>query len=291
MSKRNTDLLPFDYSGQIRLLPWMMAAMMYLAALVLAALFASHTILEKWDQNVRGSLIVQVLTTDDAQDKLDRLEKILKSQKTVRDYTILSEDTGKKLLEPWFGDDALINELPIPRLIDVRLQDNTDPAPLIEKLRDVEGVIVSDQKHWLKDLATFARSIQWIAFGSFLVVAFVGSLTVILSTKASLAINQDIISMLYLMGAENEYISKQVSAYTLRHSLLGGFVGAGLAILTILFLQHMAPQANQLLLPVLHLSPYHWAMLVFLPLLGLGLSIFTARISIHYRLIKEDPYR
>ncbi len=293
-ASKTIDLLPFDYSGQVRLLPWIMAAMMYLGALSLAAFFATHSALQSWHQDVRGTVIIQVMVNaeNDTEKRVKKIVETLTQTQFVTEFTVVEEEDSIKLLEPWFGGKELVGDLPIPKLIDVKYEgDKAGLQPLFDRINEIPDVLITDHQPWLEDLAVFARTVQAIAFWSFLVIMGVGGLTVILSTRAGLSINQDIISMLYLMGAEDEYISKQVEGYTLRHSLTGGVSGVLTAVMTILFLDYFSPQVNDFFLPTLQLNFYHWIVLAVLPFVGLAIAIFTARLSILYRLISEDPYR
>lgn len=294
---KTLEVLPFDYSSQGKLLPWLMAAMLFLAALSLASVFATQNALSGWNKDIKGTLVVQVLPDNDATifNRVKKVLNILKNDSVVKTYSLSNHKENIALLEPWFGDKDMLSKLPIPRIINVKIiqdaQQKVNLTPLKKKLKSVSSVLVSDNKPWLSDLKKFARSILAIALSSFIVILSIAALAVILATRTSLAINKQIITMLYLLGAENEYISKQVETYTLRHSLLGGFLGVLSSALTIFFLKAMAPNLNGLFLPSISLKIYQWIIIAIIPFLGLGVAIVTARLSILYRLIKEDPYR
>ncbi|MHA1540098.1 MAG: cell division protein FtsX [Alphaproteobacteria bacterium] len=291
------EVLPFDYTNQSKMLPWLMAAMLFLAALSLASVFATHNALSTWDKDIKGTLLVQVLPDNESttETRTQKVLQILKKDSVVKSFTLADHKENMALLEPWFGDKDMLSKLPIPRIIDIKIvqdaQQEINLSPLKKKLKRIPSVLVSDNKPWLSDLKKFARSVLGIALSSFVVIFAIAALAVILATRTSLAINQQIITMLYLLGAENEYISKQVETYTLRHSLLGGGLGVLSSGVTIFFLKTMAPNLNGLFLPAISLKVYQWILIAIIPFLGLGIAIATARISILYRLIKEDPYR
>ena len=50
--------------------------------------------------------------------------------------TVLDESESTALLEPWLGSDFDIAELPIPRLIAVRVTDDADLATLGRRLKE-----------------------------------------------------------------------------------------------------------------------------------------------------------
>ena len=76
MFSRRSDL-PLDRDDQSRLLRWLTAFMVFLAALAMTGVLVLNATAKRWDHGVRGTLTVQIAPVDAADDDPKRLQLTL----------------------------------------------------------------------------------------------------------------------------------------------------------------------------------------------------------------------
>src|ERR1700690_754285 len=100
MLGRQSDLA-LERDGSGRFLPWIIALMVYLAALAIAGMMALHGTIGRWDSSLAGTLTIQLPPGDPAQ--LDAVMAALRSMQGVQSATALDAAANAALLEPWLG--------------------------------------------------------------------------------------------------------------------------------------------------------------------------------------------
>ena len=139
------------------------------------------------------------------------------------------------MLEPWLGAGLDLSELPIPRLIVVRMQSllaagyrgacarRSPPKRL--------GANLDDHRMWLTRLDTMADAIVVFASLLFLLMISAMTLAVGFAPRGAMAGNREIIEVLHFVGAADSYISRQFQNHFLRLGLKGGLLGGLFAAL------------------------------------------------------------
>ena len=153
MFSRSAELqLHRDPSAQT--LPWIIALMVFLASLALGGVLSLGSALERWDRGLSGTLTVQLLPPGPGDplpstfgDRLTRTLEILQSTPGVLRAEALADAEIVRLLEPWLGGGQILQELSLPKLIDVTL----DPAQRINLIElksrlttEVPGISLDD---------------------------------------------------------------------------------------------------------------------------------------------------
>ncbi|HJS33391.1 MAG TPA: FtsX-like permease family protein, partial [Alphaproteobacteria bacterium] len=136
------------------------------------------------------------------------------------------------LVEPWLGGGIEAAGLPLPQLIDVRLSKDAavDLVALGERLAGAApGAIVDDHRSWTDGLLRLARLGLTIAIGIVTLVGAVAALSVVLATRARLALHREAIDLLHLMGATDQYIAREFARDALIVAFLGAVAGLALA--------------------------------------------------------------
>lgn len=291
MIGRIGDDIPLRRDGTVRLLPWLIAPMVYLAALALAGMLVLNGVLESWDRGLSGTMTVELPAapappaTDDAVAKTLR---VLRATSGIVSATPLARDAEVKLIEPWLGSTIAPEELQLPRLVDLRIASGAalDLKALRAKLATaVPGAVLDDHRLWLDRLYSLAISVEATGFAILVMVGIAAVLTVIFTTRAGLAVHHDVIELLHLMGARDLYIARQFETEAMRMGLSGGIGGIALAALTLWGLSHAAAATAVLgeeakLLPDLSLVLWQWAALALLPLLAGAAALVTARFTV-----------
>lgn len=280
--------LPLGTDVTGRFLPWIIAVMVYLATLAMAGAMAVSGLVDRWDAGLSGTVTVEVSPPSGAEPALGIEESvaaalgILRSTPGVAAADPLSGDQAQKLLSPWLGDTALLEDLPIPVLIDVRLDAPVDLPALSGRLAAaVPGAVVDDHQAWLDDLLGLARSIEMLAAGIVLLVAGAAIGAVVFVARAGLAIHAQVVELLHLMGAADAYVARQFQRHVLGLAAKGSIAGAVLALLTLVpFGFATGPSGAPGLLPALSLSSVQWMMLLAVPLLASALATVAARLTV-----------
>ncbi len=284
---RRTDL-PLDRDPSGRFLPWLIALMVYLAALALVCAMAMAKMVERWDSGLSGSITVQIpppeTSVPGAQEAVvaNAIEMLLDTQ-GVRSAEALEPDEIATLLEPWLGAGATYGELPLPTLISVGVDPAAAPdyRDLARRLaRAAPGALLDDHQSWLGQLLDLARTIELVAA---LIVFLVGASAVamvVFATRMGLAIHGRVIELLHLIGALDAYVAREFEIHALKLALRGGAFGLLLAIATVALIARLFERLESTLLPELTLSPIEWAALAALPLAISVVAMLTARFTV-----------
>ena len=291
MIGRVGDDIPLRRDGTVRLLPWLIAPMVYLAALALAGMLALNGVLDSWDRGLSGTMTVELPpapvppATDDA---VAKTLQVLRATPGIVSATPLARDAEVKLIEPWLGSTIAPEELQLPRLVDLRIASGAalDLKALRGRLAAaVPGAVLDDHRLWLDRLYGLAVSVEATGLAILVMVGIAAVLTVIFTTRAGLAVHHDVIELLHLMGARDLYIARQFETEAMRMGLSGGIGGIALAALTLWGLSHAAAATAVLgeeakLLPDLSLVLWQWAALALLPVLAGAAALVTARFTV-----------
>ncbi len=284
MLARRFDL-PLEKDAWHRYLPWVIAVMVYLAALALAGALALDTAVSRWSRGLSGALTVQIVSSEraGAPARVAAALDLLRAWDGVAEATALSREDLAALLEPWLGAGNLSPDLPLPRLIDVRLEAGAelDIEALGKRLAQVApGARLDDHKPLLDKLIRLTRSVQLVAAAVVLLIAAAAVAIVVFTTRAGLAAHHHVIEVLHLVGARDSYIAHQFQSHAMVLGLAGGFIGLGLAALTLLMLARVAGTLEGAFLPGFSLGAEGWGALAALPLLAGLITTLSARFTV-----------
>jgi cell division transport system permease protein len=228
---------------------------------------------------------VQIAAGDESarDNERDAVVKLLKNTDGIESALPMAKSEVKALLEPWLGSGNVIDDLPIPALIDVKLaaSSSVDLDALAEKIRDVApDAELDDHGSWLQRFINLAENAEFIAAGIVTLVGLATVAIVIFATRAGMAIHHDTIEILHLIGAKDSFIASQFQRHFLRLGLKGGLIGVAIAVLSLLGLSRLSFGLEDALIPKLTFSVTLVVVLVALPLLASLLTMITARQTV-----------
>jgi cell division transport system permease protein len=283
--------LPLDSDGSTRFLPWLVALMVYLAALTIAGGAALHNAVESWNAGLAGTLTVELPRGTDgapvAQDRIDAAVAQLGRIPGIAHAERLDAAAETRLLAPWLGQDIDVSVLPLPVLIDVQTKPGAliDPDTLAQRLVVVApGTRVESHGSWLARLFRIARLVELGAAATVVLIGCVAVLTVVFTTRTGLAIHAPVVQLIHLIGASDAYVARQFQWHAFRLGLGGGGIGLLMALVSYGALRWTADQGllpgEAALLPTFRLPLAGWvAVLVLPPLMGL-VGLVTARRTV-----------
>jgi len=283
---RRTDL-PLDRDALSRFLPWLIAFMVYMAALAQAGLVSLDELARRWDTGMAATLTVQLPANPDASEAanarvLQRALNMLSETTGVVRTTVVSEQKVLQLLSPWLGVVQAV-DVPLPRLIDVETNPDLklDVRVLQQKLaRTIEGAQVDDHGVWLARLIEMVRTLEALAAGVLALIVSAAMGTVIFTTRTGLTVHAEAIEVLHLTGAQDSYIAKQFAGRAWAMGFKGGLIGLVFAALTLFILSYVADRLQAGMLPELSLPIAGWVSLAVLPLAAGLVAGLTARFTV-----------
>jgi len=268
-----------------RLLPWVIAVMAYLAALGLAGVVTLDQSVSRWRSALSHTVTVQIVTGEESarETERDAVLKLLNNTDGIESALPMTKSEVKTLLEPWLGQGNVIDDLPIPLLIDVKLAAGSavDLDGLAKKIGDVApDAVLDDHGSWLQRFINLAENVKLIAAGIVTLVGLATVAIVIFATRAGMAIHHDTIEILHLIGAKDSFIASQFQRHFLRLGLKGGLIGVAIAVLSLLGLSRLSFGLEDAFIPRLAFSVTLLVVLAVLPLLASLLTMFTARQTV-----------
>jgi cell division transport system permease protein len=246
---------------------------------------------ESWREGLAGRLTVQVLQPDHptSSRNMDTETKaaldILRATPGILTITAMSDADAAKLVEPWLGKDAMVKDLPLPRLIDATIEPGAhiDFATLQARLQTVApDSNVDDHTRWIARLQSLANTIIYAAYAVLALIALATAAAVSFATRAGLEAHHDIVALLHQMGAHSGFIARAFEWHYLISTLAASAVGAGLAAVTFLLaggLEFAGVEAVPFL-PPLGLNPQELAWLFAVPVVSALIAWATARLSV-----------
>ncbi len=145
-----------------------------------------------------------------------------------------SKAQSSKLLEPWLGSGLTLDELPVPRLIVVKIAPGA--APDISALRhalteQVPGAVLDDHRGWIERMRAMAGTAVAGGIAILVLVVAATMLSVTFATRGAMATNKPVIEVLHFVGAKNGFIAGHFQRHFLMLGLQGGVLGGGVAVL------------------------------------------------------------
>lgn len=287
--KSNGRILPRDKGAAP--LDVVIGVMAFLAALALGASLLANRQAESWREGLAGKLTVQVLQPDhptatrNMQMETQAALQVLRNTPGIISVTPISDAEAMKLVEPWLGADAMVKDLPLPRLIDASIEPGTQLnfEALSARIKAVApDANVDDHTRWIARLQSLADTVIWSAYGILALIAAATAAAVSFATRAGLEAHHDIVALLHQMGAHSGFISRAFEWHYLLSTLAASAAGAGLAIITFLLaggLEFAGVEAVPFL-PPLGLNLRELAWLCAVPLVSGLIAWVTARLSV-----------
>ena len=286
MFRRPSDI-PFASDTSAWFLPWMVMLMVFFAGLTTAGTLSLNSMLSRWSRSISGSLTVQVIPREEdgrinkkkTQQETQEVLDILRKTAGIASANALTDSQMKNLLKPWLGESFLLEDLPMPHLIDVQLIPDTDvDLEMLKTLlaKNAPNASLDVHKLWLGKLIKLVRTLDFLGSALLSLVIATTSVIVIYVTCSSLAVHKPVIELLHQTGAHDAYISRQYAQRTAILASIGAILGF-LGLLPIIYmLSSVAAEVQGGLLSEARFDSASWGLLSLVPVLAVILSTFTA---------------
>jgi cell division transport system permease protein len=215
-----------------RALVAVVAIMTFLASLTTGAVMLVRSSAVEWQSDVAREVTIQVRPQDgkNLDAEVVRAVELARAVGEVRAYT---KEESARLLEPWLGSGLSFEDLPVPRMIVVKLPSGgVDLAPLKKVLAEkVSGASLDDHRAWIDRMRTMAQTTIAGGIGILILMLVATVLSVIFATRGAMATNRPIVEVLHFIGAKSGFIAGQFQRHFLMLGLEGGVIGGGFAML------------------------------------------------------------
>jgi cell division transport system permease protein len=225
------------------------AIMTFLASLTTGAVILVHAAAGDWQSEVAREVTIQVRVASgrDIEADVQRAADIARKIPGVGDVRAYSRDESARLLEPWLGAGLKLDDLPVPRIVVVRL--DTEPAPDLAELRrrltaEVPSASLDDHRNFVERMRAMSNAALFGGLAILALMLLATVLSVVFATRGAMVANRNVIEVLHFIGAKNGFIAGHFQRRFLRLGLQGGAIGGG----TALFLFAIAELASRWLL-------------------------------------------
>ena len=291
----SASIVPADsISG--RALLAVVAIMTFLAALTLGAVVLVRSAAGDWQSAVAREVTIQLRPTDqrDIEDDLRKAAALASETPGVASTRVYSKEESAGLLEPWLGASLGLGELPVPRLIVVRVAPDEAPdlAALRRQIADIPGATLDDHRGYIERMRAMARSTVAIGLAVLALVVAAAMMSIMFATRGAMAANRHVIEVLHVVGAKDAFIAAEFQRHFLLVGLKGGAIGGCTAMALFAFISLIAdwlvtaPSDATALFGNLAIGPAGYGAIIGLVVLIAVVTAGTSRLTVH-RTLKE----
>lgn len=284
--KKQSDI-PFSTDSSSFFIPWISMLMVFIATLMVSIAMITYSSIHAWNQNVSGSLTVQIPTYDqNGQSRSQVLDNdiemaltLLRSSEGVTGATVLTDDQMDLLMSPWLGENTNTSELPFPKIIDVTVDPNNFPdlnqikADLEEQ---VPTAVLDSHRVALSELINLSENIINLISMLLCLLILTTAFSIAYVVKSSFAVHKDVIDLIHTMGASDFYITNQFATRCFKLTLIGSYLGFILALLVMAVFAYFLKNMTGGFILQASLSYPQWLIILSIPIVAGILAFLTA---------------
>lgn len=203
---RATPILPKGHNEE-RPLFVIMAIMAFLAALSLLIVLMGLRQSSAWQNDLTSAATVQILGENQVNDT-NKAADLLRGLPGVKSAIIVSERDGRALLNPWIGELELPDDIIVPSLIKLEIDDDIFDAEKVQNAL-VQAAIpasVDNHRQWSENLRSTWNRLR-LALLSLLAIILTATIAIsTFATRSVLQVRQNIIHVLGQVGASDSFI-------------------------------------------------------------------------------------
>jgi cell division transport system permease protein len=223
-----------------RALVAVVAIMTFLASMTTGAVVLVRGAASDWQSEVSREITIQVRPQNgrDLEADVRKVADIARETPGLAEVRPYTKEESGKLLEPWLGSDLSLDDLPVPRMIVVKVAPGARPdlAALRKTLAEqVSGATIDDHRGWIDQMRAMSSTAVMGGVLILLLVFAATTLSVTFATRGAIATNRPVVEVLHFIGAPDSFIAGHFQRHFLWLGLKGGAIGGGAAILFFAF--------------------------------------------------------
>ncbi len=281
--------LPLHRGNGGWLLSWIIALMTYMIIVSVALFMIVNNISDQWTSGLDGRLTIEI-NHDIAQrkDTQSNIDEFLQSAENTDGITAqrLSDTDIFSLIEPWFGGALAADDLPLPILIDVEFIGPTNQQQ--QAMADIQALVdthipearIDTHQQWLNSILAISKTLQLIALTLAMIILFTAIAAILGATKTHLALHEDKVDILHMIGANDSYIAKQFQKQTFHLAAEGSFLGFVFVVITFWSLKSGFQSMEQSFIPQFEFGLLNWIIIALLPYFIALVAMFTSRLTV-----------
>ncbi len=227
-------IVPSDSIGG-RALVAVIAIMTFLACLTTGAVMMMYASAADWQSEIAREVTIQVRPAGkaDVEAEVQKAAELARAYARIAEVRPYSREESARLLEPWLGSGLSLEDLPVPRVIVLKLAPG--PAPDLAGLRKllserVVGASLDDHRGFVDRMRAMANSAIVVGLVILVLMLAATVLSVTFATRGAMAANRPIIEVLHLIGAKDGFIAGEFQRHFLLLGIKGGAIGGGAAM-------------------------------------------------------------
>ncbi|GGD32570.1 cell division protein FtsX [Aureimonas glaciei] len=298
--RRQTPIVP---PGNVagRALMTVIGIMTFLASLTLGAVTLVSDTASVWESQISREITAQVRPDDglDMAAALETVRQIALATPGIAGVQVMDDAATGRLLSPWLGEGLDLDDLPVPRLVLIAIDEDAPPDFTALRTRLIAAVpqaSLDDHRAWVSRLVTMANATVLVGAAILALVMIATILTVVFATRGAMTGNRHIIEVLHFVGARASFIANEFQGHFLRLGLVGAMVGGSAAVLVFLLMglwtraNQATPEADQIS-ALFGSFAIGWTgyvgVIVLVATVG-GLTAFTSRLTVKRQLAAID---
>src|SRR6185295_8367536 len=211
--RSEASIVPADSIAGRALLA-VIAIMTFLAALTLGGVVLVRSAAGEWQSAVAREVTIQLRPSDqrDIEAEVQKAVTIASGTPGIASVRPYSKQESARLLEPWLGSGLVLDELPVPRLIVVKIAAGEPPdLPALGQTLagQITGATLDDHRVWVDRMRAMARSAVVVGLSILGLVLAATMLSVMFATRGAMSTNRQIIEVLYVVGAKAGFIASE----------------------------------------------------------------------------------
>ncbi|MDR1335027.1 MAG: hypothetical protein LBJ19_02000 [Holosporaceae bacterium] len=235
----------FDFKSDKsnKIVPFIIGFLMYSVAIAAMSCFFTKSLTSEWSRSLNGRMTIEFQSNIDGADgnltekQKEDIIKVAKETLGIKSIKQLKESDILRVLEPWLSGTSIPDDFPFPTIFDVEVDENVriDLLQLSEKLAKIsQGVKIHDHAKWYIPIMKISNGLSTFAILLSILIFVTVCATIVLITEKILGAHENIVRILQLIGANDNYIAMQFKQYYLqicRKSFLLSFVFCLLTIM------------------------------------------------------------
>lgn len=278
------------------------AIMTFLASLSSGVVLLVRAAAAEWQADIASEMTIQVRPLPGrtiAQD-VARAEALARATTGIADVRAFSQGESSALLEPWLGTGLKLDELPVPRMIVLRVLPGETGLDLDALRRALEtelpNATLDDHRAWMARMRTMTQMTLLAGIGILALVIAATVISVSFATRGAMAANRPIVEVLHFVGAGDRFIANHFLRHFLRLGLEGGAAGCIAAMLIFGFAEAIgtwmggtvAGDQFGALLGTFSLRPSGYFVLALQAVIIAGLTGLAARRTLYATLVSIE---
>ena len=275
---RAAPLLPREDAREAALF-FVVCALCFLAALSGLIARAAYAAADAWTSEVAGEITIRVRGPEaDTQRAVD----IIANTEGIASAQALTREESEELLKPWLGGAGIPAGINLPRLIAAEGAAGAWGSVAAALKQANINATVDDHETWSADARRVTGTIGLVALSAVALLGATGIAVIAFATHATLLARRDIVELLHLSGARDDFIAGLFERRFLMLGVQAGALGALLAFATAAFILFAVRQTDEQawLLPQLSLSLADGLILGLSPLIAGAASMFAANLTV-----------